>query len=382
MPTAFKILYTRLTAVHQGEPAKQNMWYLLYLLFVACLCLSCRCRVSAYLPENSNYLTRERTCLINGIFTAFVFMFHSKSGYGIEMTPLEANVVRCIVRGQMVVSTFFFFTGYGIMCSLQRKGDSYARILLCNRFPKVLLHFAMAVLLFWFVDVNLLHIYPTWQKLGLALLTYESIGNSNWFITITLLNYLVIGGAFALFTVKRPLAAIITSVIILCFFMLLVNLCNDTHKALYSETTLVTPAGMLFGLYRHRVEKALRVCKIPTIFIGAGLMLFALVYYKYVPYSPLRNVNSIAYPLGVLLVIGCLNPQRSNPLLLWMGGAGLFSFYILQRIPFALFHHWGLAAYSKPLFLLVCFLSTLLLAALSLPVYNKVDQLLFARGKK
>ena len=96
-----------------------------------------------------NYLSRERTCCINGVFVWLVFIGHLNS-YPIQLIwfekPINAEITQL---AQLVVTTFFLYTGYGIMNSLIDKGKNYAKSLILIRFPHLLLLFVSIVLLFW-----------------------------------------------------------------------------------------------------------------------------------------------------------------------------------------------------------------------------------------
>lgn len=61
----------------------------------------------------------------------------------------------CAHVGQMVVATFWFYSGYGMMEAIRRKGDAYVRGIL-SKFWKLLLRFDTAVLLFLLLDIALI----------------------------------------------------------------------------------------------------------------------------------------------------------------------------------------------------------------------------------
>lgn len=64
-------------------------------------------------------LNKEQTTCINGIFVLFVFLSH----FGQYETMPWNNLLLAI--GQLMVAPFLFYSGYGIMEQIQRRGIMY-----------------------------------------------------------------------------------------------------------------------------------------------------------------------------------------------------------------------------------------------------------------
>lgn len=151
-------------------------------------------RAGAERDREPVYLSRECTSLVNGVFIWLVFLRHFAEQRP-ELNPVDAWLLEHDCLGQLIVAPFFFFSGWGIMSSLQKKGKGYVRQLVQSRFPGLWVKFAIAVLLFamlqWLLGVE----YP-WQRVLLSLIGWLSVGNSNWFIVMTLLLYFTGGSGF------------------------------------------------------------------------------------------------------------------------------------------------------------------------------------------
>ena len=145
---------------------------------------------------NTDYIGKEQSKNINGIFVIMVFFSH----YYQYITPsLEwQDAYYSILRNhldQAVVMTFLFFSGFGMMESLKRKGYSYV-ISMLKKFIRLLVKFDIAVILFLILN-TCLGIQYSKQEILMSLICWESIGNSNWYIFVTLSIYLLVFVAFS-----------------------------------------------------------------------------------------------------------------------------------------------------------------------------------------
>ena len=64
-------------------------------------------------------LDKEQTTCINGMFVVLVFLSHFGQ---YEMMPWNKPI---LAIGQLMVAPFLFFSGYGIMEQIKKKGDEY-----------------------------------------------------------------------------------------------------------------------------------------------------------------------------------------------------------------------------------------------------------------
>lgn len=142
-----------------------------------------------------SYLSRERTDSIKGIFILMVFFSHIKdyivkagyeySGQGDEVFQYFFSFI-----GQLMVVMFLFYSGYGVMESIRKKGEAYVVAMPRHRVAGTLINFDVAVLIFLVVDL-LLGRDVVLSKIVLSFLAWDSLGNSNWYIFAILICYLL-----------------------------------------------------------------------------------------------------------------------------------------------------------------------------------------------
>ena len=168
--------------------------------------------------QGSNYLSVETTSTIKGIFVVLIFASHFSSYVQYQAfydTSLK-NV--CSFLGQLIVIPFLFYSGYGVYESFKKKGETYIRNFPKRRIFKVLLHFDLAVLIYFIINQITGIEYPLQQTL-LSLIAWEDIGNSNWFIFAILLTYLFTYIAFSITT--KPLKGITIITILTLFYIVI-----------------------------------------------------------------------------------------------------------------------------------------------------------------
>ncbi len=315
--------------------------------------------------------------MINGLFIWFVFLSHI-GGY-MDM-PTGDVMLRDTVTfiGQCMVATFFFFSGYGIMASLKHKGRVYGMTLLRRRLPFLWFHFAVAVLIFVAVQYPLGVIYPLQRILG-AIVAWDSVGNSNWFIGVTFIAYLFISLSYILWHKRGNLCVVASVAILFCVF---IELISRLKAGYWVDTCLCIPAGMLFCELREKAELLLRYIPLPVWCIGVLLLIAGLLIYRN-PISCMRyyvmNIGAILFAMGVLFACSGITLKRKTVFLCWSGGPALFFLYIFQRIPMILGAHWGWQTSSPYLYELFCITASILIAWLCTKIFAVVDRFLIAR---
>ena len=142
-----------------------------------------------------DYLSKEKTNAIKGIFLLFVFISHAipyllRCGY--EFDAIGDNTLRSIQihMGQLVVVMFLFYSGYGIGESYKKKGVNYVQQMPVHRILTTLLNFDVAVL-FFIIACLILSVPLTVKQCLLSFLAWDSVGNSNWYIFCILICYTI-----------------------------------------------------------------------------------------------------------------------------------------------------------------------------------------------
>lgn len=356
---------------------------MLTVLFIllAVIFFSCRPHIGATMLQDGEYVSHKRTTLINGFFIWMVFAGHLGQ-YNPDYLPCDEVLITYILNnlGQTVVATFFFFSGYGIMYSLRNK-KGYAQTLINKRFISLLLHMTLAVLIYLGIQ--------SWYGKGFDYVTillsftgWLSLGNSNWFIFITLAGYIITAVSYLLWHKKGETAIAVSTAFLFSVLIYFVQ-----HRGgWWVNSCMCIPAGMLFFSKREKIEQLLARIKIPVWILGAVLVLLGVVtYHLYLPAffaNWLRNISTVSFALGVCLFFSCIRLKRLPRFLCWSGGPALFTLYIFQRIPMIIGKNEGICSAYPQLFILLCFVATLVLGWLGLKCFSFLDKLIFPSGKK
>lgn len=330
-------------------------------------------RLQAHILPDGAYMRKERTSMINGIFIWIVFLSHMR-GYGMNLFGTDLLVAKGIgLLGQCCVATFFFYSGFGIMSSLQRKGRRYALQLITRRFPMLLLHMTIAVCLFWVLQTFYGKQYGLTHVL-LSFVGWSNLGNSSWFIFISLISYLLIVASYILCRKAGESAVAIFTAFLLLFVIFFVR-----HRgSWWYDTCLCIPAGMLFCIWRPVIESTIAKLCIPAWIWGIILVPVSLCLYSFMPWRPYyNNLSAILFAFGVTLVFSCISLRTVPDFLRWSGGPALFYLFIFQRIPMIIganadWNHEHLFLYQ--MFAFVC---TLLMAVVCTRIFPKLDEFLW-----
>lgn len=141
-------------------------------------------------------MSYDTTNSVKGIFILIVFISHSIpyiTNAGYQYANWGDSIFKYISGfiGQWIVAMFLFYSGYGIMEAISMKGISYLDNFPKKRILNVLLNFDVAVLFFIITNI-LLDKHFTIVENILAFTGWTSVGNSNWYIFVILLCYVML----------------------------------------------------------------------------------------------------------------------------------------------------------------------------------------------
>ena len=338
---------------------------LLFIVFIILYGIKCTGK-----EFNEAYLSKTSTTCINGIFVCLVFFSHFKQY--IEFGPYD-KFYRLVLNniGQYMVVPFLFFSGYGIMSSVRKKGHSYIKSIPFYRLGKVWMHFALAVLVFYSVDILCQKRY-NFSRLLLSMIGWESIGNSNWYIFCVLIMYMATFLAFSLTGKmqtqhKDTIGAGLVVLSCVCFVLLL----RPFKDEYWFNTAIAYPLGMLYFLYEGKIRRFVQKNNIWYIAACIAVLLLFYVVYPYIGKFVIYEVSVILVMALILLIT--MKFSITNNILLWLGKY-TFEIYILQRVPMMLFHDVVL---NKYLYCGLCFIITLVIAVAFRRLTNKIDEFVY-----
>ncbi len=225
------------------------------IAFYLLLCLLIVWRIR-FKPEGylSDYLSFDTTNAIKGIFIALVFIKHAtpyvlNSGYVFDDSFLSHAFLFVNSQvGQWIVAMFLFYSGYGIMESIKKKGASYIDSIPRKRILTTLVNFDIAVALFAVLALLFHKDYSSKEYL-LSFTGWESVGNSNWYIFVIMLCYLI---AYLCFRFRVPIGkeGAYPYKAILCFSLLAISVIvlSYVKPSWWYDTMLCFGAGILYSV--------------------------------------------------------------------------------------------------------------------------------------
>jgi membrane-bound acyltransferase YfiQ involved in biofilm formation len=314
---------------------------------------------------HEDYLSKNKTDSIKGIFIIIVLLKHAMgylNGLGYEYEALGDNYfvwLTCSLA-QLIVVMFLFYSGYGVGESFKKKGDDYVRSLPRHRILTTLLNFDVAVLVFIIMGAMLGN--PVSPQQGFLSLTgWVSAGNSNWYIFVILLCYVMTWVVIRMaMNHAWQRSVMLFAMCLVCLLLLSVY-----KESFWYDTILTYPMGFLFSTYKESIERFIKKHYWTTLGVLTVLFLVQFVGYYFGYYtdkfSLTFNFYSITFALWVVVLTMKLGID--NKPLQWFG-KNLFPIYIYMRIPMILLVEWqpGFVLMQPAMFIVISLISTSLIA--------------------
>lgn len=292
-------------------------------------------------------LSIENTQAVKGIFILMVFFSHFNSYITLSGKADAIYYKLFTFIGQAMVAMFLFYSGYGVMESVKHKGNSYISKFPKNRILATLFNFDCAVLLYLILALCLSQKITVKQVL-LSFIGWKSLGNSNWYIFIILLLYLLTYIAFKIFSRCPNYVPVIALGAVTLAMVVLAKQFNIKPLHWY-DTALCYVFGMAYSLVRVRAEKLIN--KNIFTWIISFLVLTGVFFVIKSRGVWLYIISNVIFAAAVLVFT--MRVTFKNKILLWCG-KHLFEIYILQRIPMIIFAHFGLEKINVFLYFFLC----------------------------
>ncbi len=294
----------------------------------------------------------QNTTSVNGIFIILVFASHLRSY--ITLSPFANNFLTYL--GQLMVTTFFLFSGYGIFLSIEKKGMTYLNQFPRKRILSVLLSFDACVLIYQLLTVVLHKPYPISVRL-LAFTGWTNVGNSNWYIFVILILYLITWISFKL-SKQKPLSSLILTSILCYAFLIILSFVKENY---WYNTLLCYPLGMWFAYLGSPILAALKKSNLHFAISLIGFLVAVIVLRYYRINTTIYTLMALCFCLLILIIMSkvCLY----HPILYWLG-KHLFPIYMLMRIPMSLMKNLINCQLPNGVFIIISLVCTLALAKL------------------
>ncbi len=313
----------------------------------------------------NDYTSKEKTTSIKGIFILLVFFSHFNQ-YASYIGFLDTTYFKIVaIVGQIMVVSFLFYSGYGVMESIKKKGNGYVGTIPKNRVLKVFIQFAIAAVFVMAVKYATGEVF-TIRKILLTFLCWEN----DWFIFAIICLYIF---TYLSFIITKSKSQLVSVLLVSLFTVLYIIAMRNFKSRLWYDTVLCYPLGMFFSLYKEKIEKltANRLYKWIIAIIIVGISTVGLKAFGNNGLIPALLGFMLS---GIFIVIFTMRVSLHNKALNWCG-AHLFEIYLLHRIPMIILNKIGLIAYNAPISFIICLAVTIGLSYLYSKTYKKVWKL-------
>ncbi len=316
---------------------------------------------------NKEYLSRENTTCIKGIFILIVFYSHLCTYMAYQP---EKDGIMMFVRnflGQLMVTMFLFYSGYGVYESIKNKKKIYVNSIPKKRFLKTLINFDIAVLTFAIINYIMGVDYGLKENL-LALTGWGCIGNSNWYIFAILCLYITTYVSFNIFE-KDYKKALVLNWILTIISMIGISVYRGPGYSYCYNTLICYPLGMTYSYYKDEINKLMFNNKKYVLTLLTVLISFII--FRKTDQTNVINYSLLSISFVILTLLATMKINLKSPILKWCGD-NLFWLYILQRIPMMILKRIGYVTGNAYRYALICFVATIILSV----IYNKLTKLL------
>lgn len=322
---------------------------------------------------NKEYISLKHTTAVKGIFVFLVFVSHFlQYCSGSDEFAAVDNIMKKYT-GQMIVVMFLFYSGYGIVESIKKKGADYVKSFPVQRCLKVLFHFDLALILFYIMG----RCYGSqWdlKKILLSLIGWESIGNSNWFIFAIIVLYFIVFISFIIFRKNKLLATILATALTVGYIFLL----RGVKEPWWYNTALCLPLGMWYSLGKEKIEAF--VMKNNFFFWLTVAVTGAVYVFSFENKSNPAIYIIWSFAFTFMVVLGTMRMNIGNKVLYWLGNH-VFSVYILQRIPMRIFSDFEVISSNPYLYFALSLAVTVIISELFDRFTGVLDKKIFKPKK-
>ena len=304
------------------------------LLLVAFAILLWKSKLFAW-GGTTEYLDRETTSSINGFFVILVFLRHFSQYIVLENGDYIYAIIDKFL-GQGIVTTFLFYSGYGVMFSLIHK-DGYSKRLL-QRAISILLYFD-AIVLTYIVILEVLGEHFNFKQISCALIAWDSVGNSNWYIFTIIILYTLSFLAECIAGKSYSTILVIMLIGTLTYIIILYNCSKDWR---FFDTSLCYTLGMAYCLYKRKIEYILiqkgTYFTVLFVIIGCFFIIHICAYRVNITFVSIVLVETQFLLFVSIIVLLSLYIKIGNPVLSFLGRF-IFEIYALQRLPMIVFQN-------------------------------------------
>lgn len=314
----------------------------IYILFVIIFLIGIR-----FTKDNPDYLKKDTTTIINGMFVITIFFSHFVTY--ITKTNMYDEYLISILHfiGQLMVTSFLFYSGYGIYEGIKNKKD-YISSFFRKRFIPTFINFAIAIVLYIIVNLIIGNTYSI-KEILLAFIGYESIGNSNWYMLAIFALYIFIIICFNNKIKTKNIYRLMIFTLLTGIYIFVISRFKDNY---YVDTVLCFPIGMWYSYFKDKIDSVLvrryLVCLISSIILLIGSYYLTKVFYNVYSY----NIFAVFF---IIFIVVLTRKVKIKSSIITFFGIHTFWIYILQRIPMMIFKD----KLNNYVYFIICFIITI-----------------------
>lgn len=246
------------------------------------------------------------------------------------------------------------------MESIRKKGMTYVNSIPVRRIANTLFKFDIAVVIYAIIGISFGETISGKQFLR-SLIAWDSVGNSNWYIFAILVLYSFTYISFKI-CANRTAICIPAFLVLLFTCAYIIVFVRFQLKAIWwYDTVLCYAAGMLYSLYRSKIERIINKNNIFYI-VTLGILMTGTAFCKTYSGNKKIYLMMMLFFTATVIVI-TMRISLDNKILRWCG-SHLFEIYIMQRIPMIIFGKIGILDVSIYLYFIVCLITTCGIAVL------------------
>lgn len=348
-----------------------------YIFLFVLFCLDCRPKFIRQ-GTNQNCLSKNETLPIKGLFVILVFFRHFRGYVDMDHGLLNHLFVLLDSRSsQLIVTMFFFYSGYGIFEQL-KKHKTYISSFIFHRFIPTYISFLACVFIYFIISLISGKSFSPLDIFLCFIGWNDSFGNSNWFMFVTFSLYALFYISFFYKNEEKYIFPKLIIFNILTFFLILLLAIYKKHY--WYNTLLCFNLGMFFSHFRKKIDTFLNKNS-KTFYISfiIIIILFLVSFFKIETQSPLFIIKALLFSIMFVMIEMKFTLEKS--VIFTHLGKHVFSFYMLQRIPFLFFKNLKLDN-NIYLFFVLAFISTIIISLLYDYSFYKLKSLICAKIQK
>ena len=342
----------------------------LYLLSIVCFGLTLRPN-----KKENTFLDKNFSNSIKTLFIFFIILSHIVGFYISKYEGVLSNELYLFrnFMGQIIVTPFFFISGFGIFEAYRRKGNDYNKELFFNHFLKILLFTTICLVPYLIYDLIVYGPRPFYHYL-LCPFGITSLGNEHWFIFAILFVYLLT--FFIGLFVKNNIFIKLALITVGCIGYIIVCVILGLESYFYN-TIIAFPLGAIVSIFKNKIMLSLRKVPVAIATLAISIILYSL--FTYLDWKGLMPDHIDYFLRNVFFVIGLVSFSRlftAKASILQYFGINSWPLYLLHMLPILLFRE---LIPNHSAFYVTCFFVSLLLTIPFSILFNLISKKVFIK---